>query len=248
MQLQRNTATTLTSRRIIIHRIITCSMSEYFYPSPVELESHELDIEKTEDQIDTFVADALYHMTMEEREHIFFEQHGVSDKIAEDPEMVAQRLEEMETHLQKLKGKRGVPSAAFEMAESKSSNYCKDPTFRLQFLRSESFHAKKAAGRMIRFFDFKRMLFGDDKICKAINLEDLEPEDMVALKKGFMQALPSRDPAGRIVFVFFPNHQEYQSQKSLVCTKVEHSVQLYYSEMSYLTSCHVLFRAGCSFT
>jgi hypothetical protein len=217
-------------------------MSEYFSPSPVELDppafgSRELDIEETEDQIDTFVADALQHMTMEEREHISFEQHGVSDKITEDPEMVAQRLEEMETHLQKLKGKRGVPSSAFELAESKSPSYCKDSTFRLKFLRSERFHAKKAAGRIIRFFDFKRMLFGDDKICKAITMEDLEPDDVVAMKKGFLQVLPSRDRAGRKVSIFFPNHQECQSSKSLVCTKVEHhSVQLYYSEMTYRTS------------
>ena len=84
-------------------------------------------------------------------------------------------------------------SEAFETAERNFPNYCRSSDFRLRFLRTDNFHSKKAAGRMIRYFDFKKFLFGNEKLGTKISLEELHPEDIAFLKRGFMQILPSRD-------------------------------------------------------
>jgi hypothetical protein len=205
------------------HHYLPDTMSEFFTPPPLdELSSADLDtsetiLEKKEDQIDNYVANALKQMTLEDRENVYYGQHGVSEAIEEEPQMVTLRLKEMEAHLSRLKERRsGVPSEAFRLAESQSPEYVNDHEFRLQFLRTDSFNARKAAVRMIRYFDFKRLLFGDEKLCKDISMQDLTEDDMVVLRKGFMQALPFRDRAGRVVYIIFPSHEDYKDPKSLV--------------------------------
>ena len=63
-------------------------------------------VDNEEDQIDTLVADALKNMTLEERENVYYEQHGVADDMNKDPETVSLLLEQMEYDLQQLKGRR----------------------------------------------------------------------------------------------------------------------------------------------
>ena len=189
------------------------------HPSPFDDGELQRIVANEEDQIDTLVADALKNMTLEERENVYFEQHGVAEEVKEDPQMVSQRLEQLELHLQALKERRGISSAAFKLAELKFPDYCRDRSLRIEFLRAECFVAKKAAERMLRFFELKRALFGDAKLGTKITMEDLSPDDRYALRQGWAQILPSRDQVGRLVLVWFPNHLEYRTLDSLVSSK-----------------------------
>jgi hypothetical protein len=168
------------------------------------------------DQLDDIVASALHQMTLEDREKLYYDQHGVADIIEETPEFVEKRLEDLQHHLKRFKSKRSLPTAAISLAESKDPAVVRNPKIALRFLRAERFHAKKAAIRMIRYYDLKLWLFGESKLCKRIVQEDLGQDDIKALKRGIVQGLPSRDRAGRVVFVFFPSHLEDTTPDTLV--------------------------------
>jgi hypothetical protein len=170
-----------------------------------------------EDQVDNVIANALQNMSLEEREKIVHDQHGVGDVIDENPVFVQQQMKEMDDWLQRLtKQKRNNNNTqAYRMAEARDRGFVEG--VRLSFLRADDFDPKKAAARMLRYFEFKRYLFGDDKLCQQIVYEDLDADDVRALKKGFMQVPPRRDRAGRSLFIYFPSHEEYASMESLVC-------------------------------
>jgi hypothetical protein len=67
-------------------------------------------------------------------------------------------------------------------------------------LRTDRFHAKKAACRVINHFHKKLELFGASKLCKDITLEDFDPGSMAVLESGHCTLLPARDRADRLVF------------------------------------------------
>jgi hypothetical protein len=168
---------------------------------------------------DTLISDALKQLSLEDRDKVYHEIHGVADMIDEEPEFVAQCLNEMEEELVKLL--KSEPNdkinKAFQLAESWDPNFVNNRTIRMRFLRAERFQAKRAAARMIRYFDWKHCLFGDSKLCKQITFGDLDDYDTKALKKGGCQVLPSRDRAGRIVIVFvFTKKRIFESPQSMV--------------------------------
>jgi hypothetical protein len=80
----------------------------------------------------------------------------------------------------------------------------------------DRFDAKKAAGRVTRYLDWKLSLFGEEKLCKAITLGDLKKEDLTILIKGHFQRLPERDGAGRAVWVVLQSNQIYTDRDSFV--------------------------------
>jgi hypothetical protein len=165
---------------------------------------------------DTLIANALKEMTLEDREFACHEIHGVADIVDEKPKLVTRCLDEMQQELVKQKARLGLPSAAINLAESMSPEFVNDPKLRIKFLRADRFCAKKAAERMIRYFDFKLSLFGESKLCKEIAFADLEPDEVKLLKKGNIQQLPVRDQAGRAIYVIIANDQRYKSVESLV--------------------------------
>jgi hypothetical protein len=168
------------------------------------------------DNIDGILANTLQELSVKERENAYFEQHGVSDVIEEVPEFVAQCREEFNSQLLLLKSSRLTWAEAYNLAESRDPLYVNSPKFRLRFLRAERFDAKKAATRFILYFDFKKDLFGEAKLCKAITYNDLGEDDRKALKKGFLQDLPARDRSGRAVLCIFPSHFEFKEPEILV--------------------------------
>jgi hypothetical protein len=65
--------------------------------------------------------------------------------------------------------------------------------FRLSFLRAERYDIKKAATRVIDYFEEKRRLFGVDNLTTKIKLKELDAESKDCLESGQMQLLPERD-------------------------------------------------------
>lgn len=168
-----------------------------------------------DDKIDSLIAKALNQLSLVERETVYHEMHGVDEIIKETPELVELCLSQLEFELHKLKHTHRK-AMAYNMAEEMSPSYVGDHVLRMKFLRSEKFNVKKAAERMIRFFDCKLFFFGKEKLCKDITLEDLDKEDLKALKAGYIQILPTRDRAGRPVFLAVPYCQTFDNPMNKV--------------------------------
>lgn len=179
------------------------------------------------DRIDTTIAQALGNLSLQERDKVYHEMHGVEAPIEESPEMIRQALEEFQVGVDDLVHRtRHSCRAAYEQLLALERNgaaakgieyYWKDPTFQLAFLRADRFVVAEAADRFLRFFDLKLHLFGPTKLHqRRITLQDFNKEDMKTLKAGFMQLLPVRDRAGRAILCLLPNFQTYKDPENFV--------------------------------
>jgi hypothetical protein len=168
------------------------------------------------DETDAYIANALKRMSLQERDVVYHEVHGVADVIDEEPAFVEKSFRQFQEELFKFKSDPYMASQAINLAESRSPDFVHNPKNCLRFLRAERFNPKRAAARMIRFFDLKMVLFGASKLCKDITLEDFSLSDLEDFRKGFVQILPWRDRTGRPVVILFPSHQDYKSTESLV--------------------------------
>jgi hypothetical protein len=142
------------------------------------------------------LAKNLIQVPLDEREFGLHELHGVSDVIEETLELIERCLFDLEMEIQRMPKKSAYDRAKATAPESVS---CRK--FRLMFLRAERFKAINAAARLVKYFEGKLKLFGPDKLTKIITMEDLDEDDMVTLKSGYLQLLPERDRAGRAIMI-----------------------------------------------
>lgn len=141
------------------------------------------------------LAEELSNLSMSEQDVASFEVHGIATEVDETPELVSSSLIEMEKELQKINKK-----AAYEKALQMNPDYVTHQSFRLQFLRCESFNCKNAAKRIVLHFRQKEELFGSGEVLgRDVRLSDLEPHELEELKRGSLQVLPTADVAGRAV-------------------------------------------------
>ena len=94
---------------------------------------------------------------------------------------------------------------AYQQAMEIDMNYVTDRKFRLAFLRADRYNAKKACQRIIDFFEYKKYLWGVDKLCKDITLvDDFTATDIECLKSSgdVQQYVPKRDTYGRHILYF----------------------------------------------
>jgi len=167
-----------------------------------------------EDRIDSYIANALNALSLQERNAVYHELHGVSEEVEETPTFMKQKFLEFEsewTH----RCKSLASDAAIRIAMSLSPDLIHDTKFRLMFLRSENFRVPKAVHRMIQFFEVKLYLFGRDRLVKNITLDDLDRNDRDSLDSGFLQLLPIRDRAGRAILVLMLQHQTYKVPENM---------------------------------
>lgn len=147
-------------------------------------------------EMDMLIAKDMYQMSLQERELALEDVHGIADRH-EDPNFANACLLKMESALNRLK-----PGTVYEEAERMSESYVRNPHKRLMFLRAEDYEPVKAAERMIRFFEKKKVLFGPEKLIKKITVDDLTEDDLETLRAGEGQISPIKDAAGRPI-VFF---------------------------------------------
>jgi hypothetical protein len=161
---------------------------------------------------DGLFAKEMNNLSVQEREHVFEEVHGVLDMVQENSEFIEHSLAGMQTELEKIKTK-----SAYEKAQTLSPLYVQDHKLRLMFLRAERFQVEPAACRFAEFFEQKLELFGPEKLAKDISLEDFDADDLEYIQSGRIQLLPTRDRAGRAVLCFLSNYMQ--------CVKVENLVR-----------------------
>ena len=133
-------------------------------------------------------------MSIQERERVYEEIHGVDQDIPETPEIISRSLQEFEVELSKFKNK-----PAYDLAYQLNVSFVSNDKFRLMFLRATRFQTKAAAEKMVSYFEYKLDLFGPDKLVKRITLADLSADDVISLRNGAIQVLPRRDKSGRAV-------------------------------------------------
>jgi hypothetical protein len=167
----------------------------------------------TPEEIDALIAREMTRMSLDEREKALDDVHGIGEVKEEDPAFVSSCLEAFEDHLQTIKQE----DMAYALAKAMSRQYVSAKNFRMMFLRADRYAPKDAAERMVRFFELKKRLFGAEKLVKDITLEDLDKDDMDALKTGCVQVSPLTDMAGRPIVVSLGKLRRYKVYDNYVC-------------------------------
>jgi hypothetical protein len=116
----------------------------------------------------------------------------------ESPETVASSLQELQKELGSM---FSFGDTALRRARVQCPQYVDDPEFRLRFLRSERFHVKNAANRLLRHFEEKKFLFGEQCLGRDVRLSDLNDDDLQCLRCGGLQVTSIVDRHGRPVEV-----------------------------------------------
>jgi hypothetical protein len=157
------------------------------------------------------MAKEMNHLSVEEREKVLEDVHGIARVVEEPEEFIEACLALLEKELDNISSKM-----AYDLARSMSEEYTCSKKIRLMFLRAESFDPYNAASCMVRFFDEKCELFGADKLTKDITLDDLDPYDIMTIESGFLQMLPEKNCAGRKVFCIFPKLKGVRTAQNIV--------------------------------
>lgn len=159
------------------------------------------------DLVEEVLAREFNGLSMVEQDQVLFDIHGIPQLDDDDPEDVESCISDLEKELGKIRTK-----TAFEEARYLNAGYVNSRQFRLLFLRCERFDARKAAKKMVTHFEAKKSLFGSGEVlARGITLSDMTADDTDALEAGFMQILPTRDAAGRSVFVIVPGQKKEKS-------------------------------------
>jgi hypothetical protein len=146
--------------------------------------------------MDKVLAQEVHNLSLQERNRVFEEIHGVAEPFQEEPAFVAQCLSEFALHLSTIRNKK-----AYDFAFQQSPEYVNDRSLCLIFLRSNDFDIHKAAQKLAAYFDFKMEIFGREKLAQNITLDDLDENDLMYLRSGAIQILPATDRAGRPIML-----------------------------------------------
>jgi hypothetical protein len=157
----------------------------------------------TQKEVDQLLyAKDMYELTMDEREQVLWEIHGVADLIEETPEYVEAKRKQLS---QALLMSDTYGTAAYSKALRQDASFVHSAQFQLPFLRCEQWNPEHAAHKILDFFEIKLRLFGESKLTKhPITVSDLDKESKKCLDGGFFQLLPARDVAGRAIMVAMP--------------------------------------------
>lgn len=152
-------------------------------------------------------------LSYQERNIINEEIHGVACNVQDEtPEMVQYSLSKLSSELEDLvltdwRNNATGPSslsAGFLLSRRDfgTDTYINEPSFRLRFLRSDNFDAKKAATRLMKFLNLVLEVFGAYALSRPIKLTDFKRNELKALQNGWLQVLPFRDRSGRRLFIW----------------------------------------------
>jgi hypothetical protein len=164
---------------------------------------------------DSMLANELSAMSVEEREKVYYDIHGVSEIQKEEPQFLETSLARLEEEIQKISK---ASREAYDQALLQNADYVTARKFRLKFLRADSFCPRSAAARLVKFLEQKSMLFGVEKLTQDIKLSDLDASDNRCIEAGICQLLPFRDhQAGRGIQHWMPMLKEsYHTTSNMV--------------------------------
>eukprot|EP00339_Tiarina_fusa_P009404 CAMPEP_0117018054 /NCGR_PEP_ID=MMETSP0472-20121206/13999_1 /TAXON_ID=693140 ORGANISM="Tiarina fusus, Strain LIS" /NCGR_SAMPLE_ID=MMETSP0472 /ASSEMBLY_ACC=CAM_ASM_000603 /LENGTH=470 /DNA_ID=CAMNT_0004722569 /DNA_START=147 /DNA_END=1559 /DNA_ORIENTATION=+ len=160
---------------------------------------------------DATLAREMNELSVQEREKIYDDIHGVAAAQEETPESVATCLLEFDACLSDLPyvKRKDLDRAFFLRPELHN-----DKEFKLLFLRADNYNAYQAVERMAKYFTNKLILFGEDKLVKKITFEDMSEQDMKVLISDGNIVLPHRDRAGRPIWFSDCSKADYEHTAS----------------------------------
>jgi hypothetical protein len=174
-------------------------------------------------RIDADLAREMNELSVQEREKVFDDMHGVAETLEETQQLLTESLDGLDKALAKLPRtiRKAFDRAMFLRPELENGS-----SFKLQFLRAECFNIDLASKRMANFFTQKLKYFGEDKLVKNISLEDLQEREVDILKSGSFIKLPQRDPTGRPIVIVDFTKFDLSDQDSMVRTSCTSRCQL----------------------
>eukprot|EP00339_Tiarina_fusa_P022023 CAMPEP_0117058670 /NCGR_PEP_ID=MMETSP0472-20121206/40758_1 /TAXON_ID=693140 ORGANISM="Tiarina fusus, Strain LIS" /NCGR_SAMPLE_ID=MMETSP0472 /ASSEMBLY_ACC=CAM_ASM_000603 /LENGTH=620 /DNA_ID=CAMNT_0004776087 /DNA_START=53 /DNA_END=1915 /DNA_ORIENTATION=- len=154
----------------------------------------------------------LHNLTREEQNQAVKELYGISNAATtatdsattsraatppeeESPQLWQARLDEISTIADSFPDDES--SAAYKLALRQNALYVHK--IKELCLRADNYDGNQAASRLVSFFTFKKRLFGAEKLTTDIVLDDMEAQDMEALKSGKVMLLQRRDREGRAI-------------------------------------------------
>jgi len=154
----------------------------------------DVGVHRAADDEDVFsYSSKLSKLSLDERSSCLHDVHGVAEVKAETPEMLQSKLKELNEALASPPG----DSRAYKRAVSKSPEYVEH--LKIPCLRAKEYNSEQAAGLMIRLFNKKLELFGEEKLAEDIQMTDMTDEENDAIRRGLTVYLKERDRAGRAV-------------------------------------------------
>lgn len=154
--------------------------------------------------VDNMLAAEFLSLSFQDRNAINEEIHGVVNLMPEEtPELVSKSLRELEHELSLIPPER---KEKYELVRQRygtkdssqvGGTYVNDVDFRLRFLRTRLFDAKKSASKLVAFLDMVCYLFGEYALQRPIRLSDFSESEMQVVRTGNLQLLPFRDRSGR---------------------------------------------------
>jgi len=157
--------------------------------------------------VDNLLANQLDRLHFTQRNAIFEEIHGVTSMAVEEtPELLAESLVQLKTELDAMdeKTRNSYDIVSRQESNNYSQNFVNSNDFLLRFLRCELFDPRKAAVRLVSFFNFLKEVYGEDALQYfdgSMNFFTGSPEVYPGFRKGYTQMLPFRDRSGRKVIV-----------------------------------------------
>ncbi|KAG7373473.1 hypothetical protein IV203_034197 [Nitzschia inconspicua] len=181
---------------------------------------------KQSDESNNKVTRELMRMTLQQREQINEEIHGVySLAVTESSELISRALVGMEqaiaAQIQREQEQLSLPDLspppkipAYMEAQSMGAIYLHQPSFRLKFLRAALFNATVAVSRLFGFLQLVRDVLGAEALIKfPSSLSHFAFDEHSLLREGAFQILPGRDRVGRRIIGIF---DDFGADRSLV--------------------------------
>lgn len=146
------------------------------------------------------ISNAMNDLSQKQREKAFNEVHGVDELPEVTREFIEGKITELQQQLRLQARQQSDPrSQPFALAEIQNPDFAYHPVSCERFLRASDYDVSKAAAGVLRHYHWKMQLWGESKLGKEIEMDDLSQADIGVLKKGYFQVLPERDRAGRMI-------------------------------------------------
>ena len=167
---------------------------------------------------DADLAQEMNELSVQERNLVYDEIHGVTEFQPESDEFLNDKMKDMDVALSKFP--RNRLRKAWDRAKFLRPGLITDTKFKLMFLRADYYDGTKAAKRLVKYYDDKLKLFGEEKLVKKITIQDLSETDIKVFHDGFYQVLLSNpDNSGRPVWFIDLSKYNFEYCDSIIrCT------------------------------
>ncbi|KAL3928531.1 MAG: hypothetical protein SGBAC_012613, partial [Bacillariaceae sp.] len=168
-------------------------------------------IEQNND-VEATLVQGMKNLTFEQLQREQEDFHGVADNSTQEgADAIGEKLQSMDAHLSRTKA-----GTIYESAEAKDLAYVSNRDFRMLFLKGNRYDPKAAAEQMIRYFDIKHNLFGDECLLREITTQDLNEDDIASILAGTIQMSSCPDSSGRLISWGFPGIRANVPVKNLL--------------------------------